>query len=107
MPGPRGGMGLLETLRATAGGTYAFQCAPPARAMASRELRAIATRLTSFMLCPPPTFRPTPQVGDMENYRGSPNRGTSPTIGVRQSTYSCVTLLAAFLGDSGTTRCLS
>ncbi len=66
---------------------YAFQCAPPANAMASRELRAIATRLTSFMLCPPPDFPPHPQVGDVEDYRGSPNRGTSPAFGVHQMTY--------------------
>jgi hypothetical protein len=66
---------------------YAFQCAPPAKAMASRELRAIAMRLTSFMPCPPPTTPPHPQVGDMEDYRGSPVRGTSPAIGLRQSTY--------------------
>jgi signal transduction histidine kinase len=53
----------LETPSGATLEAYAFQCAPPANAMASRELRAIATRLTSFMLFPPPTFRPTPGGG--------------------------------------------
>lgn len=70
----------LETLRAHR--NYAFQCAPPANAMASRELRAIATRLTSFMLSSSHT-PPHPQVGDMEDYRGSPIRGTSPALWLR------------------------
>jgi hypothetical protein len=65
---------------------YAFQCAPPANAMASRELRAIATRLTSFMRSPPPNAVTHPQLGDYRDYRGSPVRGTSPVIGVPQGT---------------------
>jgi hypothetical protein len=59
--------------------TYAFQCAaPPASAMASRELRAIATRLTSFMLCPPPTLRPTPRWGTWRTIGGHPSGGQAP-----------------------------
>jgi hypothetical protein len=87
-------------------GGYAFQCAPPANAMASRELRAIATRLTSFMVFLLPHSAP-PQLGDMEDYRGSPVRGTSPAIGLRQSTYLAFPLPTAFLRDSGATRCHS
>jgi hypothetical protein len=85
---------------------YAFQCAPPASAMASRELRAIATRLTSFMLFLLPHSAP-PQVGDMDDYRGSPVRGTSPAIGLRQSTYPSFPRPPAFQGDLGETRCHS
>jgi hypothetical protein len=55
--------------------------------------------------CPPPTsYAPTPQVGDTEDYRGTPKGGTRPTIGVRHSTYQAE---AASLRDSHKTRCLA
>jgi hypothetical protein len=96
----------LGTLRSDPG-SYAFQCAPPAKAMASRELRAIATRLTSFMQCSSSRTPHHPQVGDMEDYRGSPFRGTSRAIGLRHSTYPPFPPPPAFLRDSGATRCHS
>jgi len=41
---------------------------------APRELHAVSSSQSSVR----------PQVGDTEDYRGTPNRGTSPTIGVRR-----------------------
>ena len=69
---------ILRTLGA-AGDCYAFQCAPPANAMASRELRAIAMRLTSFMLCPPPKSAPPPS-GGQGGLSGDTQPGDKPDI---------------------------
>src|SRR5918994_3935195 len=46
--------------------------------MASRELRAIATRLTSFMRSPPPRCRPTPSWGTTGTIGGHPSGGQAP-----------------------------
>ena len=77
------------------------QCDGEQRAQSDRnaphELHAVSSSHT-----PPP-----PQVGDMEDYRGSPVRGTSPALGLRQKTYPAFPPSPAFLRDSGETRCHS